>query len=55
MNENGRYKVLIRVAYVKEPNNTKYFTELEQAQEQPKKESLGIWSILGCVTDKRFK
>ena len=45
---------LARVAYVKEPN-TKYLSELEQAQEQAKSESLGIWSIPGYVTDKGFK
>lgn len=45
---------LARVAYVKEPN-TKYLSELEQAQEQAKSESLGIWSISGYVTDKGFK
>ena len=45
---------LARVAYVKEPN-TKYLSELEQAQEQAKNESLGIWSIPDYVTDKGFK
>ncbi|MGL9897777.1 thermonuclease [Enterococcus sp. DIV0343] len=45
---------LARVAYVKEPN-TKYLSELEQAQEQAKSESLRIWSIPGYVTDKGFK
>ncbi|MHB9652741.1 thermonuclease family protein (plasmid) [Enterococcus faecalis] len=45
---------LARVAYVKEPN-TKYLSELEQAQEQAKSELLGIWSIPGYVTDKGFK
>lgn len=45
---------LARVAYVKEPN-TKYLSELEQAQEQAKSESLGIWSIKGYVTNKGFK
>ncbi|NSP41732.1 thermonuclease family protein [Enterococcus faecalis] len=45
---------LARVAYVKEPN-TKHLSELEQAQEQAKSESLGIWSIPGYVTDKGFK
>lgn len=45
---------LARVAYVKEPN-TKYLMELEQAQEQAKKELLGIWSISGYVTNKGFK
>lgn len=45
---------LARVAYVKEPN-TKYLEELEKAQEKAKNESLGIWSISGYVTDKRFK
>lgn len=45
---------LARVAYVKE-SNTKYLTELEQAQEQAKKESLGIWSIPDYVTNKGFK
>lgn len=45
---------LARVAYVKEPN-TNYLMELEQAQEQAKKELLGIWSISGYVTNKGFK
>ena len=45
---------LARVAYVKEPN-TKYLTELDQAQEQAKKELLGIWSISGYVTSKGSK
>ncbi|EIQ7094671.1 thermonuclease family protein [Enterococcus faecalis] len=44
---------LARVAYVKEPN-TKYLAELEQAQEQAKNESLGIWSIPGYVTQRGF-
>ena len=42
---------LARVAYVKEPT-TKYLAELEQAQEQAKNESLGIWSIPGYVTQR---
>lgn len=42
------------VAYVKEPN-TKYLSELEQAQEQAKSESLGIWSIPGYVTGRGFQ
>ncbi|WP_239642597.1 thermonuclease family protein, partial [Enterococcus faecalis] len=45
---------LARVAYVKEPN-TKYLAELEQAQEQAKSESLGIWSIPGYVTGRGFQ
>ena len=45
---------LARVAYVKEPN-TKYLLELEQAQEQAKNESLGIWSIPGYVTERGYK
>ncbi|HAY6579331.1 TPA: thermonuclease family protein, partial [Staphylococcus aureus] len=45
---------LARVAYVKEPN-TKYLEELEQAQEQAKSESLGIWSIPGYVTGRGFQ
>ncbi|MDN3185414.1 thermonuclease family protein [Enterococcus faecalis] len=45
---------LARVAYVKEPN-TKYLSELEQAQEQAKNESLGIWSIPGYVTGRGFQ
>ncbi|HBI1739079.1 TPA: thermonuclease family protein [Enterococcus faecalis] len=45
---------LARVAYVKEPN-TKYLSELEQAQEQAKSESLGIWSIPGYVTGRGFQ
>ena len=44
---------LARVAYVKEPT-TKYLAELEQAQEQAKNESLGIWSIPGYVTQRGF-
>ena len=44
---------LARVAYVKEPN-TKYLAELEQAQEQAKNESLGIWSIPGYFTQRGF-
>ena len=44
---------LARVAYIKEPN-TKYLSELEQAQEQAKNESLGIWSIPGYVTQRGF-
>lgn len=45
---------LARVAYVKEPN-IKYLAELEQAQEQAKSESLGIWSIPGYVTGRGFQ
>jgi len=45
---------LARVAYVKEPT-TKYLAELEQAQEQAKNESLGIWSIPGYVTERGYK
>ncbi|HAP4726262.1 TPA: thermonuclease family protein [Enterococcus faecalis] len=45
---------LARVAYVKEPN-TKYLAELEQALEQAKSESLGIWSIPGYVTGRGFQ
>ncbi|EHV2922418.1 TPA: thermonuclease family protein [Enterococcus faecalis] len=45
---------LARVAYVKEPNS-KYLAELEQAQEQAKSESLGIWSIPGYVTGRGFQ
>ncbi|MCO5422254.1 thermonuclease family protein [Enterococcus faecalis] len=45
---------LARVAYMKEPN-TKYLAELEQALEQAKSESLGIWSIPGYVTGRGFQ
>ncbi|EMW5429461.1 thermonuclease family protein [Enterococcus faecalis] len=45
---------LARVAYVKEPN-TKYLLELEEAQENVKNESLGIWSIPGYVTERGYK
>nr|WP_290463598.1 thermonuclease family protein [Staphylococcus aureus] len=44
---------LARVAYVKEPS-TKYLEELEKAQEQAKNQSIGIWSILGYVTQRGF-
>ncbi|HDT8098892.1 TPA: thermonuclease family protein [Enterococcus faecalis] len=45
---------LARVAYVKE-SNTKYLLELEEEQEKAKKESLGIWSIPGYVTERGYK
>ncbi|WPH48388.1 thermonuclease family protein (plasmid) [Enterococcus faecalis] len=45
---------LARVAYIKEPN-TMYLAELKQAQEQAKKQSLGIWSIPGYVTERGFQ